>query len=97
MGKRGEDDDRTLAQYLKYSHLGIQFLLAVGLPTALGIWLDRRWGTKVLFTLLGLALGFTGGFYSIYGELFGRRGGDKDRGRRGPPSGPPGDGPPGEP
>lgn len=84
MAKERGDDERSLARYLKYSHLGFQFLLAVGVPTGLGIWLDRRWGTKVLFTLLGLALGFTAGVYSIYGELFGRRDG---RGGKGPGQG----------
>lgn len=73
-----------MGRYLRYSHLGLQFLIAVGLPTWLGIWLDRRWGTTVLFTLLGLALGFTAGIFSIYAELFKRDGrpggGDRDGG-----------------
>ncbi len=84
MGKRGEDEKDSLAKYLQYSYLGLQLLLSVGIPVALGIWLDRHLGTKVLFTLLGFALGFTAGIYSIYGELY-RRG-------KGPPKGPRGDG-----
>lgn len=76
MGKQGEDRKEALGKYLRYSHLGIQFLLAVGLPVAGGVYLDQRLGTKVLFTLLGLALGFTAGIYSLYGELFRRRDGD---------------------
>lgn len=71
MGKQEEKD--SLARYLRYSHLGIQFLLSLGVPLALGIWLDRRLGTKVLFTLLGFALGFAAGIYSLYGELYHRR------------------------
>jgi F0F1-type ATP synthase assembly protein I len=59
----------TLAKYLRYSHVGFQFFLAVGLLTAGGIWLDRRLGTVVLFTLLGLALGFAGGFLTLYREF----------------------------
>lgn len=89
MGKQGKEDERPLAEYLRYSHLGVQFLLAVGVPTGLGIWADRSWGTKVLFTLLGFALGFTVGVYSIYGELFKRT--DRKPGR-GPPGKRPGDG-----
>jgi hypothetical protein len=86
LGKREEDDRESLAKYLRYSHLGVQFLLSIAVPTALGIWADRKLGTVVLFTLLGLALGFTGGIYSLYGELFGGRdrkppgGGDPGRG-----------------
>jgi hypothetical protein len=71
LGKR-EDDD-SLAKYLRYSHLGIQFLLSVAVPTGAGIWADRKLGTVVLFTILGFLLGFVGGIYSIYGELYGRR------------------------
>ena len=82
-----KDQESSLVRYFKYSHLGLQFLLAVGLPTALGIWLDRRWGTKALFTVLGLALGFTAGIYSIYGALFGRRGGRGGGGPEGPSDG----------
>jgi F0F1-type ATP synthase assembly protein I len=76
LGKReGDNDDSTFAKYFKYSYLGIQFLLSIAVPLALGIWADRKLGTKVLFTLLGLALGFGAALYSIYGELYGRRGG----------------------
>ena len=61
---------KSLGEYMKHSHLGLQFLLAVGLPTAGGIWLDSTLGTRVLFTLLGLFLGFAAGVYSLYFELF---------------------------
>jgi len=74
VGTPGKDDGEV-AKYLKYSHVGLQFLLSVGIPTGLGIWLDRVLGTVVLFTLLGLGLGFTAGIYSLYGELYGRLGG----------------------
>lgn len=47
------------------------FFAAVGLFTWGGIWLDGRLETGVLFTLLGLALGFAGGLRALYKELFG--------------------------
>lgn len=50
--------------------MGLQFLLAVGIPTALGIWADQKLGTLVLFTLLGFAMGFAAGVISIVRELF---------------------------
>ncbi len=78
-GDRKEQKERKAAEYLRYSHLGLQFLIGFGLPTAVGIWLDRRWGTVVLFTILGIALGFTAALYSIYGELYGRGGKRKDK------------------
>ena len=83
MEKRPGDDDRWLVWYLRYLYLGFELMLSVAVPTGVGMWLDRRWGTKLLFTLLGLVLGFTAGIYLIYGALFGRNGGGSGRGPRG--------------
>jgi F0F1-type ATP synthase assembly protein I len=69
-GKDREPQSRPLAKYLRYSHLGVEFFLSVAIFTGIGIWLDRRLGTVVLFTLLGLALGFAGGLVALYRELF---------------------------
>jgi hypothetical protein len=76
-----------LSKYLRYSHVGLQFFLSVGIFTGGGVWLDRRLGTLVLFTLIGLALGFAGGFFALYRELYpqprdgdGKRGGDRGSG-----------------
>ena len=81
--KDQEPEIRALGRYLKYSHLGIQLCVSVGLPTGIGIWADRRLGTGVLLTLVGLALGFTAGLYSLYREVYPSRG---------PSGGPPGPG-----
>ena len=58
------------AKYLRHSHIGLQFILPVGLFTWGGIWLGRKLDLEVLFTLLGLALGFSVGFWSLYKELY---------------------------
>ena len=70
--QRAEDSAQksALAKYLRYSHLGMLFFAAVGLFTWGGIWLDGKFETGVLFTLLGLALGFAGGLRALYKELF---------------------------
>lgn len=60
-------------KYLKYSQVGIQFFVAIGLCTFAGIWLDGKLGTVVLFTLLGLFFGFGAGFYGLYLDLYGRK------------------------
>ena len=75
-----EDPERRspLSRYLRYSHVGIQFFVAVVLFTVLGVWLDSRLGTGVLFTLLGLALGFGGGFYAMYRDIYPRARDGKD-------------------
>ena len=59
------------AKYLRHSHIGLQFILPVGLFTWGGIWLGRKYDLEVLFTLLGLAFGFAVGFWSLYKELYG--------------------------
>ena len=71
-----QDDERKperegYAKYLRHSHIGLQFILPVGLFTWGGIWLGRKLDLEVLFTLLGLALGFAVGFWSLYKELYG--------------------------
>jgi len=68
--KDGEPERNPLSKYLQYLYVGVQFFLSVAIFVGGGIWLDRRLGTKVLFTLLGLALGFGGGVYSLYREFF---------------------------
>lgn len=71
--KDEEPRPSPLAPYLKYSHVGIQFFLSIGIFTGGGIWLDRQLGTVVTFTLVGLVLGFGGGLYSLYREFVLRR------------------------
>lgn len=71
--KDEEPKPGPLAPYLRYSHVGLQFFLAVAMFTGGGIWLDRRLGTVVLFTLLGLVLGFGGGLYTLYREFILRK------------------------
>lgn len=57
-------------KYLRHSHAGLEFLVAVALPTAIGIWADRRLGTGALLTVLGLALGFGAGVISLCRQVF---------------------------
>ena len=61
---------KKVGSYLRHLHLGTQFFVSVGLFTFLGYWLDTEIDTVPLFTLLGLAIGFTAGFYALYTELF---------------------------
>ncbi len=81
-----DKQSKIIGKYLRYSYLGTQLFVSVGLLTYAGLWLDRKAGTIPLFTLIGLALGFGAGFYSVYVALFptsaGRRAaGDQTIGR----------------
>jgi len=52
--------------------LGLTMGAAIALFALGGNWLDGRLGTRPLFVLLGVALGFTGGFLSMYTRLTAR-------------------------
>ncbi len=39
--------------------------LEMSLPGVLGFWLDGRWGTGVLFTVLGVVVGFSVGMLHL--------------------------------
>ena len=100
MGSKGPDSgdpgrqSKKIGFYLRHSQLGLQLFLSIGLATGLGLWLDSRYDTGALFTLLGALFGFSAGFYSVYVDLFppargsrgaagGEGGAGSTRGRRG--------------
>lgn len=39
------------------SGIGIQFVVAVGVGIGVGAWADRRFGTKIVWTMVGMVLG----------------------------------------
>jgi F0F1-type ATP synthase assembly protein I len=53
-------DDRS-RQAIAYSWASriISISLEMVLPGLLGVWLDRKFGTRVLFTVIGFGLGLT--------------------------------------
>ena len=75
---------------LAASHLGITFAVLLAGSFYLGWKVDERLGTTPVFVLLGCALGFGGGVYFLYREVYGRRPeGEESEGRgpRGPGAG----------
>jgi len=50
-------------------NMGLLFAAAVALGTLGGAWLDSKLGTKVLFTLLGAALGLYAGLRELLRQL----------------------------
>lgn len=67
-------------QLLRYSHLGLQFALTVGLVFFGGYKADEKLQTSPLFTLLGVGLGFGIGLYRLMVDVYGmgkKKGGDQ--------------------
>lgn len=66
-----EDPKRVERKYLRFAGVGVQFALTILLLTLLGIWLDGRLGTGLLFTLVFLLLGFVGATWSLVHQVLG--------------------------
>jgi len=57
---------KTESKTFQYSGLGIQLSATVLIFLFIGVWLDKVFETKFLFTLILTFIGFGGGFYSFY-------------------------------
>jgi len=60
------------------TQLGLSIITTIGLAGYGGYWLDRRLGTGVLLTGLGVLIGVAAAYYSVYKTLesfFGQKGG----------------------
>jgi F0F1-type ATP synthase assembly protein I len=53
----------------KYAGIGIQFAASIVLFLYAGQWVDRRLGTTPIFLIVGVFVGATAAFYSIYKRL----------------------------
>ncbi|TDI91341.1 MAG: AtpZ/AtpI family protein [Caldithrix sp.] len=53
-----------------YFDLGFRFALAIILGTGGGYWLDLKFHTLPLFLIIGLSIGATSGFLTIYRTVF---------------------------
>jgi F0F1-type ATP synthase assembly protein I len=75
-------EPQDVNQLLRFSHVGIQFVLVFGAFVFVGLKLDGWVGTVPLFTILGVLLGFALAFYQLYVSVFGagRKPGDPKKG-----------------
>ena len=48
-----------------YSSLGLSVSLAIFIGLFFGVWLDRKFGTNPIFTLVGLGMGIVAGFRNL--------------------------------
>jgi ATP synthase protein I len=60
-----KETKRVLRELAYYSSLGLSVALATFIGLAVGIYLDRRFGTTPWCTLIFLVLGIIGGFRNI--------------------------------
>lgn len=64
--------------YLRFAEVGVQYGLTIVALTVFGIWLDGRAGTRPLFTIVFLLVGFVGATYSLIHTVLGPgKGSDK--------------------
>ena len=70
MEREGREDRNPMRGVVPYLDLGLRFALSIVLGVYLGYWLDSKLSTTPLFILLGLALGATSGFLTIYRAAF---------------------------
>jgi hypothetical protein len=68
---RGHRGAETIWNSPAFGLIGIGFYLAISIVglTMLGRWLDGRFGTEPVLTLVFLALGLVVGFYGAYTQL----------------------------
>lgn len=64
--KEKEERRRQQAKDLVISSVGLQIVVSVVLGAFLGIWLDKKFKTTPLFTLLLTLLGLIAGFWNAY-------------------------------
>ena len=64
--KETESRNKIIRELAPFLNIGIQMVVAVGLGTVVGLWLDNSYGTKPVWTLLFTFLGVFLGFYIFF-------------------------------
>lgn len=81
MKQRKPTDNRTTFQTLALiTQLGLIMIVSIGMPSALGIWLDKKLGT-VWITILMFVIGAIAGVQSVYRmiqKIYGDKGQNKE-------------------
>jgi F0F1-type ATP synthase assembly protein I len=60
--------DRTPQSWLRYSHLGLQFVATMVLCVFAGMWADRKLGTTPWLTLVASLLGIASSLWMVIKE-----------------------------
>jgi F0F1-type ATP synthase assembly protein I len=59
------DDRSSYAMAMQWVSRITAVAVEMVLPGAIGFWIDSKLGTKVLFLILGVILGFVGGMWQL--------------------------------
>lgn len=68
MRKRENDKKKTMQTLVLISQIGLVMIVAIGMCTACGVWLDKRLNTW-FFTVALFLLGCLGGIHGAYGLI----------------------------
>ena len=60
-----KDDNNSGPSWVSYLGLGTQLAVTVTAMTFLGIWLDKKYNTQPIFTIVCSFLGVTAGIYNF--------------------------------
>jgi F0F1-type ATP synthase assembly protein I len=66
VGKTPKERYQDIQAYAKYSGIGLQMAISLGVPIACGLWLDQRYATTPWALLAGIAFGML----AIFSVLF---------------------------
>ena len=58
-------DRDPLARATSLAYAAISICAEMVVPIALGYWLDQRWGSQPILTILGVVFGFVAGLWSL--------------------------------
>ena len=64
--RKGSDPQELIRASGQYMGYGLAWALSVLLFLAAGAWLDGKWGTSPVLTIVGAFVGAGAGFYSLY-------------------------------
>jgi ATP synthase protein I len=60
-----KETSRSIRELAYYSSLGLSVALSIFIGLFAGVWIDRKYGTSPLWTLVCLGLGIAAGFRNL--------------------------------